>query len=145
MCKDLVTTYPEFNMKIKLENSCLVLGHKVRKERMPLQIRCTNNNNTLFISYECGRGSTYTNRMQFTPVGILLEYMYICKNLLKSVSYIQRTVRFVQICMNLKLFLTIKEKVNELFNLIKRNTNIIYIIFCQIFHIYECFIDYLKL
>ena len=94
MCKDSLTIYPAFNIMIRYCLISNIAEHTVKRERMPLQFRCTNNN-TLFISHECGGGSTYTNRMQFMPVGILLEYMYICKNLLKSVSYIQRTLRFI--------------------------------------------------
>ena len=92
-----------------------MFGHKVRGERMPLQIRCTRNNNIPFISHECGGKSTYTNRMQFTPVGILAEYMYICKNLLKSVSYIQRTVRFALIHVISRIFLVSNYKISRIY------------------------------
>ena len=105
MCKDLFTIYPCFDIRLSYDLIPYILGHKVRRERMPLQIRCTRNNNIPFISHECGGKSTYTNRMQFTPVGIFLEYMYICKNLLKSVSYIQRTVRFTLIHVTSKVLL----------------------------------------
>ena len=114
MCKDLFTIYPRFDMKLWYDFIPYILGHKVRRERMPLQIRCTRNNNIPFISHECGGKSTYTNRMQFTPVGIFLEYMYICKNLLKSVGYIQRTVRFALIHVISRIFLVSNYKVGRI-------------------------------
>ena len=117
MCKDSLTIHPAFNIITWYGLISHRSEHTVKRERMPLQFRCTNNN-TLFISHECGGGSTYTNRMQFTPVGILLEYMYICKNLLKSVSYIQRTVRFTLIHVISRIFLVSNYKINRIYKLL---------------------------
>ena len=36
MCKDLFTIYPRFDMKLWNDFIPYILGHKVRRERMPL-------------------------------------------------------------------------------------------------------------